>query len=81
MKFEWEEVERWDISEARTVPTWALYLTKDGDYRRMFGTLTKLPRAWVIHNPSDADKYWLDNDLSLEEAQRAAKLFLCVGRQ
>lgn len=80
MKFEWLEVEQWQAEVAAPRQVWGLYLVDAGTYRRLFGTLTKLNRAWRIYDPGTADKYWLDNDLSLDEAQRAAKLFLCVGR-
>jgi hypothetical protein len=78
MRFEW--IRR----DGHPQDIWALYLIKDGRFVKDMGTLTRLPRAWrvlehrVISTP---DKYWLDGDLSLEDAQRAAKLFLCVGRQ
>lgn len=85
MKFEWSEV---DSSIADGRPVWSLYLKWDGAYSgqrfsRIIGTMTKLSRAWRIMdiNPGrKPDFYWLDGGLSLEDAQRAAKLFLCVGR-
>jgi hypothetical protein len=78
MRFEWF---RWDFHPH---DVWTLYLVKNGRFVKDMGTLTKLRGAWrvaenTIH--TTPDKYWLDGDLSLEDAQRAAKLFLCVGRQ
>ena len=78
MRFEWFK----DDSHPQHV--WALYLIKNGRFVKDMGTLTRLPRAWrIVENTihTTPDKYWLDGDLSLEDAQRAAKLFLCVGRQ
>ena len=80
MKFEWRQL---DTSIHDDRPIWGLYLVGDATYARLFGTMTKLSRAWRImeRKPgSKPDFYWLDSGLSLEEAQRAAKLFLCVGR-
>ena len=79
MKFEWQPISRWTMPPDH--PAWGLYLVQAGSFKRFIGSLTQLPRAWAIHSNDDKDKYWLDSSLSLEEAQRAAKLFLCVGRQ
>lgn len=82
MRFEWIETEKW--SDRYVV--YSLYLVKDERPVRLMGTLIELPRAWRIREHGTNDMYWLDKDLSLapsqrvEEAQRAAKLFLCVGR-
>lgn len=81
MKFEWSET---DSSIADGRPVWNLYAKWNDRSKRIIGTMTKLNRAWRVMdiNPGrKPDFYWLDGDLSLEEAQRAAKLFLCVGRQ
>lgn len=79
MTFKWEPVQQWEQTEPRKV--WGLYLVQVGTFKRLYGTLTELNRAWRIYNPGTHDKYWLDKHLTLDEAQRAAKLFLCVGRQ
>lgn len=85
MKFEWYEVESiWSGDK----PLWQLHLTSTDAHgikhtKAIIGTMTKLRMAWRIMErkpDSKPDFYWLDGDLSLEEAQRAAKLFLCVGR-
>ena len=81
MKFEWKETDG-SIADGR--PMWSLYLVWNDRSKRIIGTMTKLSRAWrvmEINVGGKPDFYWLDNDLTLEEAQRAAKLFLCVGRQ
>ena len=81
MKFEWRELDA-SFNDGR--PLWGLYLVRAGQFKKLMGTMTKLSRAWRImeHRPnSKPDFYWLGNDLTLEDAQRAAKLFLCVGRQ
>jgi hypothetical protein len=78
MRFEWFK------RDFHPQHVWALYLIKNGRFVTDMGTLTRLPRAWrIVENTrhTTPDKYWLDGDLSLEDAQRAAKLFLCVGRQ
>ncbi len=85
MKFEWYEL---DASVGDGRPMWQLHLTSTDRHgvthtKAIIGTMTKLRMAWRImeRKPgSKPDFYWLDGDLSLEEAQRAAKLFLCVGR-
>lgn len=84
MKFEWFELGPvWGGDH----PMWQLHMVStDGGIthtKAILGTMTKLRNAWRImeRRPgSKPDFYWLDGDLSLEEAQRAAKLFLCVGR-
>ena len=81
MKFEWSQL---DSSIVDYRPVWGLYLVHAGNFKKVVGTMTKLSRAWrimEINTGGKPDFYWLDSDLSLEEAQRAAKLFLCVGRQ
>ncbi len=81
MKFEWIEHEGWDDK-----PAYTLYLMDGTRPIRTMGTLVELNRAWRIREHRTNDLYWLDKNLSLapsesvEEAQRAAKLFLCVGR-
>ena len=82
MKFEWRTHEGWSDR-----PAYTLYLMNKGRPFREMGTLIELNRAWRIREYGTNDLYWIDKDLSLapsqrvEEAQRAAKLFLCVGRQ
>ena len=81
MKFEWHELDA-SFNDGR--PVWGLYLVQAGQFKKLMGTMTKLSRAWrIIERRPDTkpDFYWLDGDLTLEDAQRAAKLFLCVGRQ
>lgn len=86
MKFEWYEVDS-GVADGR--PMWNLCLVWNGaysgqQYSRPIGTMTKLSRAWRVMEIRPGNKpamYHLDGDLSLDEAQRAAKLFLCVGRQ
>lgn len=81
MKFEWHEIHD-RLGDGR--PAWGLYMVHKDRYQRVIGTITKLSRAWRVMdiNPGkQPDFYWLDGDLTLEDAQRAAKLFLCVGRQ
>ena len=78
MRFEWLKY------DFHPQDIWTLFLIKDGRFVKDMGTLTKVRGAWrvvesTIH--TTPDKYWLDGDLTLEDAQRAAKLFLCVGRQ
>ena len=75
MKLEWHE---------HTTVMWSLYLMENSRRVKLLGTMARLPRAWkIIERTSKRtpDAYWLDGDLTLEEAQRAAKLFLMVGRQ
>lgn len=77
MKFEWEEY----AADGHLL--WNLYIKWGDRSQRVIGTMTKLRTAWRImeHRPNNKpDFYWLDGGLSLDEAQRAAKLFLCVGR-
>lgn len=84
MKFQWYEANAWGSS----APMWQLHMVKSDAHGceqtvSILGTLTKLNRAWRIMERKTyvkPDMYWLDGDLSLEDAQRAAKLFLCVGR-
>lgn len=93
MKFEWKEAQSWDDS-GNQAGVWNLYLMSNKHFNKhgealaskRMGTLFKLRRAWKIKSSQwslgdKPDEYWLDADLTLEEAQRAAKLFLCVGRQ
>lgn len=78
MRFEWFK------RDFHPQHVWALYLVNRHLRVTEIGTLTKLRGAWrIVENTihTTPDKYWLDGDLSLEDAQRAAKLFLCVGRQ
>lgn len=79
MKFEWYQAPT--VNNTTTYTLWLMY----GDRpMRAMGSMLKLPRAWKIMEVNVGGKpdfYWLDGDLSLEEAQRAAKLFLCVGKQ
>lgn len=80
MKFEWQDITKY-VDNIQGQQTYGLYLVHAGHFKRLMGSLTKLSRAWRIYSLADKDMYWLDDDLSLDEAQRAAKLFLCVGRQ
>jgi len=81
MRFEWF---RYDFHPQ---DVWTLFLMGNHLPVKRMGTLTKVRGAWrVVENTrhtrhTTPDKYWLEGDLSLEDAQRAAKLFLCVGRQ
>lgn len=85
MKFEWYELDT-SISDGR--PVWQLHMVSTDQHgithtKAILCTLTKLSRAWRIMERRPGTKpdfFWLDDDLSLEEAQRAAKLFACVGR-
>ena len=85
MKFEWFEL---DASVGDGPTMWQLHMVSTNGHGKLntwgiLGTLTKLNRAWRImarRPDTDPDFYWLDNHLTLDEAQRAAKLFLCVGR-
>lgn len=84
-KFEWYEVETYGSDRK----SWQLHLVKPDAHGVMYsvaviGTLDKLNRAWRVSERKiyvKPDQYWLDKHLTLDEAQRAAKLFLCVGRQ
>jgi hypothetical protein len=83
MRFKWEETPVWGDAHR---PAWTLYLMDKNRRVGVMGSLLELPRAFRIREHRTGDMYWLDKDLSLapsqrvEEAQRAAKLFLCVGR-
>lgn len=85
MRLKWYKLDEPDYGP----PTWQLHLVKidaHGMERTVdiLGSLAKLNRAWRIMERKiyvKPDMYWLDAELTLEEAQRAAKLFLCVGRQ
>jgi len=84
MKFQWVNAWGWETDIAKPQDVWTLFLMGNHLPVKRMGTLTKVRGAWRVleHRVSATpDKYWLDGDLSLEDAQRAAKLFLCVGRQ
>lgn len=78
MKFEWIENEPWTQV---LMESWSLWLMERERPIRLMGTLYRLEdKSYVLlERKGDATPYFLDADLSLEEAQRAAKLFLCVG--
>lgn len=84
MKFEWIENEPWT---QELMESWSLWLMEKERPIKMMGILYQLPTAYIIREAvsrtygttKDQAVYRLDADLSLEEAQRAAKLFLCVG--
>ncbi len=84
MKFEWIENEPWT---QELLESWSLWLMDKARPVKMMGILYQLPTGYVIREPisrtyrtaEEQAVYRLDADLSLEEAQRAAKLFLCVG--
>lgn len=76
MKFEWTE------SAYTMVKTWDLHLcSKDGVGRRRMGSLYRIEdgRYVVVERNYASDPIVLDADLSLEDAQRAAKLLICTG--
>ncbi len=78
MKFQWTKNEPWTQV---LMESWSLWLMEKERPIRLMGTLYRLEdKSYVLlERKGDAKPYLLDADLSLEEAQRAAKLFLCVG--
>jgi hypothetical protein len=79
MKFQWMKNEPFT---QELLESWTLWLAdKGGAPLRRMGTLYQLEdKSYVLlERKHEATPYFLDADLSLEEALRAAKLFLCVG--
>ena len=79
MKFQWIENEPFT---QELLESWTLWLCdKGGRPGGRMGTLYQLEdKSYILlERKHEATPYFLDADLSLEEAQRAAKLFLCVG--
>ncbi len=86
MKFQWVKNEPFT---QELLESWTLWLVEQIKIRdqqtsrplRRMGTLYQLEdKSYVLlERRNEATPYFLDADLSLEEAQRAAKLFLCVG--
>lgn len=86
MKFQWIKNEPFT---QELLESWTLWLVEQIKIRdqqtsrplRRMGTLYRLEdKSYVLlERKGNATPYLLDANLSLEEAQRAAKLFLCVG--
>lgn len=84
MKFQWYENEPFTQD---LIESWSLWLADKSDRPlRIMGTMYKLEDgSYVImeraskNASKDTPPLLLDADLTLDEAQRAAKLFLAVG--
>lgn len=78
MKFMWSKN---DPFTQELIESWTLWLCdKASQPRRRFGTLYKTETHYVIlERGKEEMPLVLDGHLTLDEAQRAAKLFLCVG--
>ena len=65
--------------------SWDLMLAdKAGVFRRRLGTLYRIDDGGYAVVPRDAtvaDTLFLDSHLSVDDAQRAAKLLICVGEK
>ena len=75
MKLEWKQT-------ANDPDVWALYLM-DSQVKpiKRLGWMVVGEKRYFVQEARANHNYHLDRDLSLEEALRAAKLFICVGRQ
>lgn len=73
MKLEWKQT-------ARDPDVWVLYLVdKTTKPIKRMGWLVVGEQKYLVRETNSDHSYHLDRDLSLDEALRAAKLFLCVG--
>lgn len=87
MKLEWVKNKPWT---QELIDSWNLCVVKeirirDVDARKIqanLGTLYQTETGYIIlERGNEQNPYILDGDLTLDEAQRAAKLFLCVGEK
>ena len=80
MRIDWTPIPAWRENATPNDKAYGLYLMKPtGELVKFLGTLMRHEGLWRFKENSNTEAYWLDGDLSLEEAMRAAKLFLCVG--
>lgn len=86
MKFQWMKNEPFTQELLESWTLWLVEQIKIRDQqtsrpRRRMGTLYQITDGSyvLLERNNEAKPLFLDADLTLDEAQRAAKLFLCVG--